>query len=68
MHTAGWIRIVAVNAKTAVAAVEYSCSDINRGWDIFTEHYSVRTNHSLEEGVRLAAKLVTLRRRELNRC
>lgn len=32
-------------------------SQIDRGWDIFTEHYQVRTNHSLEEGVRLAAQL-----------
>jgi hypothetical protein len=32
-------------------------ADIDRGWDIVTEHYQVRTNHSLEEGVRLAARL-----------
>lgn len=31
VHTAGWIRIVAVNKTTAVASVDYSCSDINRG-------------------------------------
>ena len=31
--------------------------DINRGWEIATEHYQVRTNHSLGEGVRLAARL-----------
>ena len=35
-------------------------SDIDRGWDVFTEHYAVRTNHSLEEGVRLAARLERL--------
>ncbi|HWB08832.1 MAG TPA: hypothetical protein VG826_06400 [Pirellulales bacterium] len=32
-------------------------ADIDRGWDIVTEHYQVRTNHSLEEGVRLATRL-----------
>jgi hypothetical protein len=32
-------------------------SNIDRGWEVFTEHYQVRTNHSLEEGVRLAAQL-----------
>jgi hypothetical protein len=32
-------------------------ADIDRGWEIVTEHYQVRTNHSLEEGVRLAARL-----------
>jgi len=31
--------------------------DILRGWDIETEHYTIRTNHSIEAGVRLAAKL-----------
>jgi hypothetical protein len=31
VHTAGWIRIVAVNATTAVASIDYSCSDIDRG-------------------------------------
>ncbi|HEV3006100.1 MAG TPA: hypothetical protein VGX78_16645, partial [Pirellulales bacterium] len=28
-------------------------ADIENGWKIETEHYEVRTNHSLEEGVRL---------------
>ena len=32
-------------------------ANIDRGWDIATEHYQVRTNHSLEEGVRLASRL-----------
>lgn len=32
-------------------------SDIQRGWRIETEHYLVTTNHSLEEGVRLAGRL-----------
>jgi hypothetical protein len=32
-------------------------AEIERGWDVVTEHYQVRTNHSLEEGVRLAARL-----------
>lgn len=34
--------------------------DIDRGWEIVTEHYQVRTNHSLAEGVRLAARLEEL--------
>lgn len=32
-------------------------ADIDRGWDVVTEHYQVRTNHSLEEGVKIAARL-----------
>ncbi len=32
-------------------------SDIARGWEIETEHYEVTTNHSLEAGVALAARL-----------
>ena len=32
-------------------------ADIDQGWTIATEHYQVCTNHSLEEGVRLAARL-----------
>ncbi|HUY31602.1 MAG TPA: DUF1570 domain-containing protein [Pirellulales bacterium] len=35
-------------------------ADIKHGWDIVTEHYQVSTNHSLEEGVRLAARLERL--------
>jgi len=35
-------------------------ADINQGWDIVTEHYQIRTNHSLEEGVRLATRLERL--------
>ena len=31
-------------------------------WEIVTEHYQVRTNHSLEEGVRLAARMERLYR------
>ncbi|HEY2838893.1 MAG TPA: DUF1570 domain-containing protein [Pirellulales bacterium] len=30
------------------------------GWDVATEHYVVHTNHSLEEGVRLATRLERL--------
>lgn len=30
------------------------------GWEVVTEHYRVRTNHSLEEGVRLASRLERL--------
>ncbi len=35
-------------------------SDIRRGWDIKTEHYTVRTNHSIEAGVALGDKLEEL--------
>jgi hypothetical protein len=35
-------------------------SEIENGWVIETEHYSVRTNTSLEEGVRLAKRLEEL--------
>ncbi|MCL6505024.1 MAG: hypothetical protein K6T86_20295 [Pirellulales bacterium] len=35
-------------------------AEIARGWEILTEHYRVTTNHSLEEGVRLAALLERL--------
>ncbi len=31
--------------------------DLKRGWQVETEHYQVTTNHSLEEGVRLARRL-----------
>jgi hypothetical protein len=31
--------------------------DITNGWDIETEHYAIRTNHSLEGGVQLGVKL-----------
>jgi len=33
---------------------------IESGWDIQTEHYQIRTNHSLEAGVALGAKLERL--------
>jgi hypothetical protein len=36
--------------------------DIGRGWKIESEHFEVTTNHSLEEGVRLAAELERLHR------
>jgi hypothetical protein len=36
--------------------------DIQLGWDIETEHYSIRTNHSLEAGVALGVKLERLHR------
>ena len=29
--TAGWVRIVAVNEKTALASPEHTCSDIRSG-------------------------------------
>jgi hypothetical protein len=37
-------------------------ADIAHGWDIETEHYHVRTDHSLEEGVRMATRLERLYR------
>ncbi|MBL9123939.1 MAG: DUF1570 domain-containing protein [Planctomycetaceae bacterium] len=35
-------------------------SDLRRGWTVETEHYSVRTNHSLEAGVALGVRLERL--------
>ncbi|NQU23992.1 MAG: hypothetical protein HQ567_22140 [Candidatus Nealsonbacteria bacterium] len=35
-------------------------ADIHHGWVVETEHYAVRTNHSLEAGVMLGEKLETL--------
>ncbi len=35
-------------------------ADIRNGWDIETEHYTIRTNHSLEAGVQLGTKLEAL--------
>ena len=35
-------------------------SDIDQGWRVETEHFQVQTNHSLEEGVRLAGQLERL--------
>jgi hypothetical protein len=37
-------------------------SDIRSGWDIQTEHYTIRTNHSLEAGVDLGVRLERLYR------
>ncbi len=34
--------------------------DIRNGWEIETEHYQIRTNHSLEAGVQLGVKLEAL--------
>ena len=36
--------------------------DIRSGWDIETEHYLIRTDHSIEAAVALAKKLETLHR------
>ncbi len=36
--------------------------DIQTGWDVPTEHFSIRTNHSLEAGVELGQKLERLYR------
>jgi hypothetical protein len=36
--------------------------DIRSGWDIETEHFSIRTNHSLEAGVAMGVKLEDLYR------
>ncbi len=35
-------------------------ADINSGWVIETEHYTIRTNHSIEAGVALGSKLEDL--------
>lgn len=35
-------------------------AEMSRGWQVLTEHYSVRTNHSLEAGVQLATRLERL--------
>ncbi|MDZ4780122.1 MAG: hypothetical protein SGJ19_07720 [Planctomycetia bacterium] len=35
-------------------------SELARGWLVQTEHYSIRTNHSLEAGVKLATRLERL--------
>jgi hypothetical protein len=45
-----------------IAAIEDARrhADIRRGWKIETDHYIVTTNHSLEEGARLAAQLERL--------
>ena len=37
-------------------------ADINTGWDVDTEHYSIRTNHSIEAAVVVGEKLETLYR------
>lgn len=37
-------------------------ADIRSGWDIQTEHYTIRTNHSIEAGVALGVKLERLKR------
>ena len=36
--------------------------DIQLGWDVETEHYTIRTNHSLEAGVAMGVKLERLHR------
>ncbi|MBI3461979.1 MAG: hypothetical protein HY000_02825 [Planctomycetes bacterium] len=37
-------------------------ASISTGWDVETEHYVIRTNHSLEAGVELATRLERLHR------
>ncbi|HEX4131743.1 MAG TPA: hypothetical protein VHZ24_17030 [Pirellulales bacterium] len=46
----------------SVAEEARRVGDVNTGWEVVTEHYSVRTNQSLEEGVRLATRLERLYR------
>lgn len=36
--------------------------DIQTGWDVDTEHYTIRSNHSLEAAVQLGAKLERIER------
>jgi hypothetical protein len=51
------------NGKWITAAEDAAAHvDIDSGWDIETEHYLVRTDHSLEAGVALGEKLELLRR------
>jgi len=67
----GWLP--AANVKRYEGGEQYyrgrwmKSADANRlgakpknGWDVATEHYQVHTNHSLEEGVRLATRLERL--------
>lgn len=35
-------------------------SDLKRGWRVESDHYTITTNHSLEEGVQLSRRLETL--------
>ncbi len=37
-------------------------AEITTGWDIETEHYRIRTNHSIEAAVALGVKLENLHR------
>lgn len=37
-------------------------SDLGRGWEVETDHYLIRTNHSLEAGVQLGVRLDRLYR------
>ncbi|NLF09148.1 MAG: hypothetical protein GX594_14405, partial [Pirellulaceae bacterium] len=37
-------------------------ADISNGWDVETEHYAIRTNHSIEAAVAVGEKLETLYR------
>ena len=69
--TFGWLP--AANVKRYEGGERYyrgrwmKAEDANRlaakpknGWDVTTEHYTVHTDHSLEEGVRLATRLERL--------
>jgi hypothetical protein len=47
---------------TAAEDIRIRQAGVEQGWEIITEHYSVKTDHSLEEGVRLAARLERLYR------
>ena len=45
----------------SAAAEEEQRQSFDRGWEIITEHFVVRTNHSLEKGVHFATQLERLR-------
>jgi hypothetical protein len=50
-----------LNGKWIAAAADAQIhAAIERGWEIQTENFLIRTNHSLEEGVRLAERLEKL--------
>jgi Protein of unknown function (DUF1570) len=57
----GWVPVNDVGSrKTNSAADAAQHSDIRHGWAIRTDHFLVRTNHSLAAGAELAARLERL--------
>ncbi len=56
----GGERLAAAGKWVTAAADAAARRDIDKGWKIETEHFSVLTNHGLESGVALAARLERL--------